>query len=268
MKASSRQSASLLCQSRGYLTLFVSPRVRLSCFQDVGIFVARTPSSPFLPSDAQALSFRRKSRSWLALDQTRRRNRFSLCIWPFLDLERNAPKFCLPYPILESAALKVSTESIPVKRCKTRLETGIIRLLHGRRDQLGCQRTMVGDAQSAAVRVPSRRWRSLFSLSLEKTSQSNSLVNEKMGSVERSAVLGLYRQMLRAAQHYPSVRKRAVYEAIREEFRLNRDLKPADATEKLRLGVYELERLSIFRSTRNPKDLTKPNNSPEWSIQL
>jgi hypothetical protein len=86
--------------------------------------------------------------------------------------------------------------------------------------------------------------------------------------MERTAVLGLYRQLLRAVQYYPSVRRGAVYEAVREEFRLNRGLRPEDSVEKLRLALCELERLSIWRPTRDSKDLSRPNSASDWTIQL
>ncbi|KAK4536114.1 hypothetical protein CDCA_CDCA07G2139 [Cyanidium caldarium] len=80
--------------------------------------------------------------------------------------------------------------------------------------------------------------------------------------------LQLYRQMLRAAQYFPSIRQPQVYQAIREEFRAKRHL-PVDAVPAaLRLGVLELHRLRVYRSVRAPNDVRKPNPARDWEVRL
>lgn len=80
--------------------------------------------------------------------------------------------------------------------------------------------------------------------------------------------LRLYRQLLRAVQYYPSVRRGAIYDAVREEFRREKHASPEAAHEKLRLGVMELQRLRVWRGTRAPEDPSKPNPARDWEVRL
>jgi hypothetical protein len=89
-----------------------------------------------------------------------------------------------------------------------------------------------------------------------------------MSSTQRLVVLELYRKLLRAASHYPSIRRQAVYQAIREEFRRNRHLDPKASEEQLRLAVCELQRLSVWRGTRDAEDPSKPSKQKDWFVQL
>ncbi|GFH45426.1 hypothetical protein CTEN210_01900 [Chaetoceros tenuissimus] len=80
-------------------------------------------------------------------------------------------------------------------------------------------------------------------------------------------LLSLYKKLLRACERYPSKNKRGIYEAIREEFRDNRDLSAEDeATQKkISVAIKGLSQLQMYDSqTLNNGDSSNPN----WSVQL
>mmetsp|Transcript_22649 Transcript_22649/g.90765 ORF Transcript_22649/g.90765 Transcript_22649/m.90765 type:complete len:87 (-) Transcript_22649:1293-1553(-) len=67
-------------------------------------------------------------------------------------------------------------------------------------------------------------------------------------------VRALYKQILRAAKHYPSSNRESLIEAIREEFRASKNLEGEKLKEKLRLAVFEKRRLEFWAQVVDKKD--------------
>lgn len=87
-------------------------------------------------------------------------------------------------------------------------------------------------------------------------------------TMERHFVLHLYRQLLRALEYYPSVRRKSLAKALKEEFRANRNAQGRQRTEKIELARMELKRLQVYKSIRDPANARKPSSSSDWTIQL
>ena len=79
-------------------------------------------------------------------------------------------------------------------------------------------------------------------------------------NVSYPPVLHMYRQILRLAKSYPSIKRESVYEEIRLDFRLNkdeRDEKKIDqAKQKALFGISHLKKYVFDMS------------SPEWVVNL
>lgn len=81
-------------------------------------------------------------------------------------------------------------------------------------------------------------------------------------------LLTLYKRLLRACERYPSKNKSGIYEAIREEFRDNKDLTAEDdevTQKKISVAIKGLSQLQMYDTqTLNNGDSSNPN----WSVQL
>jgi Complex 1 protein (LYR family) len=82
----------------------------------------------------------------------------------------------------------------------------------------------------------------------------------------RTALLHLYKKILRSCQTYPSIKRKSIYQAIREEWR---DHKNQESKEKIDQKIAEaykgLQQLrqydEMIMSQGNP-------NSPNWTVNL
>lgn len=54
---------------------------------------------------------------------------------------------------------------------------------------------------------------------------------------QRLQILHLYRRLLRSAERYPSIKRKAIYGAIQEEFRENASLDPNDEKAKSEIAL-------------------------------
>lgn len=80
-------------------------------------------------------------------------------------------------------------------------------------------------------------------------------------SVSNFSVPILYRHILKAARRFPSIKRNAIIEEIRTEFRDNKALKDrAEIEEKLKIAVRGLEELEQY-SQLDPK-------SKDWDLYL
>ena len=70
-------------------------------------------------------------------------------------------------------------------------------------------------------------------------------------------VLVLYRQLLRAAKNYPSVKKNSIYQEIRSAFRENRALSPgsSEVSAAIQEGETALFQLGRFTGSKDSKDI-------------
>lgn len=85
--------------------------------------------------------------------------------------------------------------------------------------------------------------------------------------VSRKALLLLYRQLLRSAEHYPSRNREGIYKAIQEEFRENATMNPEDnaTREKVALaykGLDQLQQFDLRAMTRGQ------STNPNWEVQM
>lgn len=81
-------------------------------------------------------------------------------------------------------------------------------------------------------------------------------------------VLHLYKQLLRALEYYPSVRRNDLIKVLKEEFRANRNIEGPTRVHKIELAKMELKRLQVYKSIRDPENIHKPSSSRDWTIQL
>ncbi|GJD12106.1 hypothetical protein Gasu2_62180 [Galdieria sulphuraria] len=86
--------------------------------------------------------------------------------------------------------------------------------------------------------------------------------------MERNQVLHLYKQLLRALEYYPSVRRDNLLKVLKEEFRANRNVQGQTKVQKIELAKMELKRLQVYRTIRDPRNAQKPSSSSDWTIQL
>ena len=71
----------------------------------------------------------------------------------------------------------------------------------------------------------------------------------------------LYRHILRAARHFPSIKRDGIIREIKAEFRANAGLKDEGTIkEKMEMAVRGLEELELYTSL--------DKKSKEWSIHL
>lgn len=76
-----------------------------------------------------------------------------------------------------------------------------------------------------------------------------------------SQVLLLYRQILRAAKHFPSVKRNLIIEDIRIDFRQHRNLSDPEAIQQqLAVGIRSLEQLEGYAGI--------DKHAHEWTIAL
>lgn len=76
-----------------------------------------------------------------------------------------------------------------------------------------------------------------------------------------TSVLRLYRNVLKAAKRYPSVKRDQLVVGIKEEFRTNKDLQDRDVLQKkIKVAEDGLEQLKMYT------DLNRSSN--EWSLNL
>eukprot|EP01031_Cornospumella_fuschlensis_P029317 gene29317-35391_t len=72
----------------------------------------------------------------------------------------------------------------------------------------------------------------------------------------------LYKEIIKAAKAFPSVKKNKIVEEIRVSFRANKDLQDGKEIEKaLSLAVKGLSQLSMYSGLR-------ANRGVSWSVQL
>lgn len=81
-------------------------------------------------------------------------------------------------------------------------------------------------------------------------------------------VLRLYRNLLRAASQYPSVRRPAYISALKAEFRDGRAAAGADLDYRLKLGVMELSRLRVYAPSRDAAAPMRMTQERDFTIQL
>mmetsp|Transcript_23502 Transcript_23502/g.32963 ORF Transcript_23502/g.32963 Transcript_23502/m.32963 type:complete len:103 (-) Transcript_23502:411-719(-) len=81
------------------------------------------------------------------------------------------------------------------------------------------------------------------------------------------ALVFLYRRLLRSAATYPSRNRWGIYQAIREEFKENRNLDPTteDTKKKIAVAYKGLDQLRQFDEIVMQGG--DPNN-PNWSVTL
>ncbi|RYH30315.1 LYR motif-containing protein [archaeon] len=72
----------------------------------------------------------------------------------------------------------------------------------------------------------------------------------------------LYKEIIRAAKAFPSIKKHKIVQEIRVSFRANKDLKDEKEVEKaLSLAVKGLSQLSMYAGLRSTRGVS-------WSVQL
>ena len=82
----------------------------------------------------------------------------------------------------------------------------------------------------------------------------------------RSSLLVLYRQLLRACETYPSKNRHRIYQAIREEWRENKNLEQEEKVNKqISIAYKGLSQLKQF--DEDTMSGGRPN-SPNWSVTL
>lgn len=84
-------------------------------------------------------------------------------------------------------------------------------------------------------------------------------------NASRKALLQVYRRLLRGAESYPSSNRARIYQAIREEWRENKDISEEDAKVKVSLAYKGLSQLSQFDESTMTGG--KPGSS-SWNVQL
>lgn len=81
----------------------------------------------------------------------------------------------------------------------------------------------------------------------------------------RKALLQVYRQLLRGAETYPSSNRARIYQAIREEWRENKNMSEEEAKVKVSLAYKGLSQLRQF----DEDTMTGGNvGSASWNVQL
>eukprot|EP00871_Galdieria_phlegrea_P005005 jgi/Galph1/5505/GphlegSOOS_G4198.1 len=86
--------------------------------------------------------------------------------------------------------------------------------------------------------------------------------------MERREVLVLYKKLLRALQHYPSIKKQQLLSLVKQDFRDNKHIHGEEQIRKVSLAKMELKRLEVFKTTRDEQNPHKPRASNDWWIQL
>lgn len=99
----------------------------------------------------------------------------------------------------------------------------------------------------------------------ERTLTSPSLSSLSRMS-HRVSLLHLYRRLLRSAETYPSMKRREIYEAIREEFRENSSLDPENEKTKQKIAIAQqgLAQLRQFDEVA----MTGGGNRSSWNVSL
>lgn len=74
-------------------------------------------------------------------------------------------------------------------------------------------------------------------------------------------VLGLYRHILKAAKHFPSIKRNQILQDIRSEFRANRDLRdPSKVMQAVEVAQRSLEQLQAYTGL--------DRGSHDWQVSL
>lgn len=81
-------------------------------------------------------------------------------------------------------------------------------------------------------------------------------------------VLRLYRDLLRAAARYPSVRRPSYIAALKAEFRDGRTAVGSDLDYRLKLALMELRRLGAYAPSRDADAPTRMTRERDFTIQL
>lgn len=81
-------------------------------------------------------------------------------------------------------------------------------------------------------------------------------------------VLRLYRDLLRAAARYPSVRRASYVDALKAEFRDGRTSVGSDLDYRLKLAMMELRRLNVYSPSRDSVSPTRMTRERDFTIQL
>ena len=84
----------------------------------------------------------------------------------------------------------------------------------------------------------------------------------------KSAIIQLYKRLLRSAETYPSIKAKNIYESIREDFRANKDMDPQSEETKIQIvaaykGLSQLKQFDIGAMTGG-----KGEESSDWEIHL
>lgn len=84
-------------------------------------------------------------------------------------------------------------------------------------------------------------------------------------SLGKDSLLKLYKQLLRAAETFPSKNRHRVYQSIREDWRANKNLEGAKLRQQLALALKGLSQLRQF-----DEDVMTGGqvNSANWSVKL
>lgn len=83
---------------------------------------------------------------------------------------------------------------------------------------------------------------------------------------DRKSLLELYKKTLRSAKTFPSVNREGIYQSIREEWRMNKNLPEGEKRQRQLAVAYKgLEQLRQF----DVSTMTKGKiHSHEWQVQL
>jgi len=83
----------------------------------------------------------------------------------------------------------------------------------------------------------------------------------------KPALLQLYKRLLRAAEDFPSIKRAEIYQSIRDEFRLNKEMDPKDEKTKIQIAVA-YKGLSQLRQFDVDEMTGGKGEDADWEINL